>query len=144
MVAERRADLGTVRDWMTRDPVTASPEASVSQVAALMRANRIRHVLIVDEGRVAGIVSERDVRGLVLEGEPTLSPQSPVRAVMNELPVTVTPDTPLPEAAREMLDRKIGALPVLEDDRPAGILTVADALEAFLRWVECGVRTPAP
>ena len=82
--------------------------------------------------------------GLVLEGEPTLSPASPVRVVMNELPVTVTPDTPLPEAAREMLDRKIGALPVLEDDRPAGILTVADALEALLRWVECGARTPAP
>jgi CBS domain-containing protein len=144
MVEKRRAELGTVRDWMTRQPVTAPPDATVAQVAGLMRANRIRHVLVVDDERVVGVVSERDVRGLVLEGEPTMSPKSPVREVMNDLPVTVTPETPLTEASRAMLDRKIGALPVLEDDRPIGILTVADALEALLQWVEYGTTTMPP
>lgn len=124
--------------------MTAPPDATVAQVAGLMRANRIRHVLVVDDERVVGVVSERDVRGLVLEGEPTMSPTSPVREVMNDLPVTVTPETPLTEASRAMLDRKIGALPVLEDDRPIGILTVADALEALLQWVEYGTTTMPP
>lgn len=134
----RGAGIGTVRDWMTRDPVTVSPEAPVVQVAALMRAQGIRHVLVMDGERLAGIVSDRDVRGLVVSGEPTLSTVSAVAHVMSESPVSVTPETSLTEAARAMLDHKIGALPVLEDARPVGILTKADALEALLAWVEWG------
>src|SRR5581483_6130882 len=121
---------------MTRDPVAVSPETSVRRVAVLMRSQQIRHVLVVDGDRLVGIVSERDVRGRPGEGEAGLSPDWPVSRVMSEPPVTVTPGTPLTEAARAMLDRKIGALPVLEDDRAVGILTRADALEALVTWAE--------
>lgn len=131
-------EVGTVRDWMTRHPVTVEPDTPVATVARLMRTNRIRHVLVVEAGALVGIVSDRDVRGELVEGVPTVSPASPVRQVMSEMPVTVAPDAPLVAAARQMLDRKIGALPVLEGDRPVGILTTADALEALLRWVEHG------
>lgn len=144
MAEARRSAVGTVRDWMTRNPVSVSPHTPVGQVAGLMRANRIRHVLVVEGERLVGIVSERDVRGLLVEGQPALSPSSPVRQVMIDPPVTVTPEMLLTEASWEMLNRKIGAVPVLEGDHPVGILSTADALEALLRWVDYGSPGPRP
>ena len=136
MDAVRSGKAGTVRDWMSREPVTVTPEASVEHVIRLMRARAIRHLLVMDGERLAGIVSNRDVRRLLLGGEHSIPPSAPVRQVMTESPVTVSPETPLTVAARELLDRKIGALPVVEGDRPIGILTKSDALEALLAWAE--------
>jgi CBS domain-containing protein len=131
-----RADPGRVRDWMTRAPLAVGPEAPLHQVARLMRQARIRHVVVVEGDRLVGIVSDRDVRGLRLEDEPQLGPDTPVRRVMTEEPFVVGPDTPLTEAARALLEQKIGALPVVEEGRPVGILTRADALEALLAALE--------
>lgn len=136
MPATRSGRLGTVRDWMSRNPVTVSPELSVEQVIRLMLARGIRHALVMDGDRLAGIVSNRDLRRPLIGGEPPLVPGSPVGRVMTECPVTVSPEALLTEAAREMLDRKIGALAVVETDRPIGILTKSDALEALLTWAE--------
>lgn len=109
-------------------------------MAGLMRDQGIRHVLVMEGEQLVGIVSDRDVRGLFGEGEPTLSLSSPVAAVMSESPVAVDPKTPLTEAVRTMLGHKIGALPVLDGARPVGILTRADALEALLAIVESATR----
>lgn len=136
MDAVRSGKAGTVRDWMSREPVTVTPEASIEHVIRLMRARTIRHLLVMDGERLAGIVSNRDVRRLLLGGEHSIPPSAPVTRVMTESPVTVSPETPLTVAARELLDRKIGALPVVEGDRPIGILTKSDALEALLAWAE--------
>jgi CBS domain-containing protein len=144
MVEPRRSAVGTVRDWMTRHPVSVSPHTPISHVAGLMRANRIRHVLVVEGERLVGIVSEGDVRGLLVEGQPTVSATSPVRHVMSEPPLTVTPGMLLIDASWEMLNRKLGALPVLDDERPVGILSITDALEALLRWVDYGGTGPRP
>lgn len=128
--------VGTVRDWMSRNPVAVSLEAPLTHVIRLMQARGIRHVLVMDGDRLAGIVSSRDVRRLLVGEAPPLPPHSPVAQVMTESPVAVSPETPLIEAAREMLDRKIGALPVVEGDRLIGILTRSDAFEALLTWAE--------
>jgi CBS domain-containing protein len=101
-----------------------------------MRAEGVRHVVVTEGGQLVGIVSDRDLRGFLLDGEPTLSPQAPVRTVMSASPVAVSPDMPLAEAVRTMLASKIGALPVVADGRPVGILTRADALEALLAVIE--------
>lgn len=135
------ARAGTVRDWMSRNPVTVSPDLPVKQVIRLMRARGIRHVLVMDGDRLAGIVSDRDVRRLLLDGEPQVFPGSPIGHLMTVCPVTVSPEALLTEAARGMLEMKIGALPVVEDDRPVGILTKSDALEALLEWAK-GDRGP--
>jgi CBS domain-containing protein len=132
----REEGLGLVRDWMSRNPVTVEVERTVGQVVHLMRARGIRHVLVMDGERLAGIVSNRDVRSLPIEDEPRVLSGSLVTQVMSEHPVTVSPEARLTDAAREMLDRKIGALPVVEGDRPIGILTKSDALEALLTWAE--------
>lgn len=108
----------------------------MEQVIRLMRARGIRHVLVMDGERLAGIVSNRDVLRLLLGGERLLSPGAPIAQIMTENPVRVSPEAPLTEAAREMLDRRIGALPVVEGDRPIGILTKSDAFEALLAWAE--------
>ena len=134
--AQRNDGGGTVRDWMSRNPVTVSPEVPVKQVIRLMRAQGIRHVLVMEGARLAGIVSDRDVRRLLLDEESRVCPGSPVGHLMSVGPVTVAPEAPLTEAARGMLDMKIGALPVVEDDRPIGILTKSDVLEALLAWAE--------
>lgn len=128
--------IGTVGDWMTRKPVIVAPETPVGEVARLMRAEGIRHVLVVDGDALVGIASNRDVRGRLLDQAATITPRSPIAKVMTDSPVTVSAQTLLTEAARAMLDRKIGALPVTDELRLVGILTKADALEALLSWTE--------
>ncbi len=140
MTRSRTERLGQVRDWMSRKLVTVPVEHSIGQVARLMQAQGIRHVLIMDGDRLAGIVSNRDVRGLLTEAESHVLPGFAITRVMTENPVTVSPEAALTDAARAMLERKIGALPVVEGDRPIGILTKSDALEALLAWAE---RHPA-
>jgi CBS domain-containing protein len=106
----------------------------------MMRNEGIRHVLVMDGDQLVGVVSDRDVRGLHLGDEPMVSPESPVVRVMSEPPIAVDPETPLTEAVRTMLEHKIGAVVVLDDGRPVGILTRSDALEALLAAVERGPR----
>jgi CBS domain-containing protein len=108
----------------------------VAQVAGLMRTEAIRHVLVMDGEILVGVVSDRDVRGLRLTREPTVSPDSPVAAVMSEPPIAVDPETPLTEAVRTLLEHRIGSVIVLDGGRPVGILTRSDALEALLAVVE--------
>ncbi len=128
--------LGTVAEWMTREPVTVPEEMPLDQVLRLMRAREIRHVLVMQGDRLTGIFSNRDVRRMLGAGEPPAASGVAVAALMTENPVTVSPRAPLLEAAREILDRKIGALPVTDEGRPIGILTSQDALEALIVWAE--------
>jgi CBS domain-containing protein len=133
MSPEIRAErFGQVRDWMSRSPVAVPPDRPVASVIRLMRSEGIRHVLVVEGDRLVGIVSNRDVRALLTDDEPPVLPTSPISRVMTENPVTTSPDAALADAARAMLERKIGALPVLDGVRVVGILTKSDALEALL------------
>jgi CBS domain-containing protein len=128
--------IGTVGDWMTRNPASVSPDTPVGEVARLMRVQGIRHVLVVEGDILVGIASNRDVRGYALDQASDISPRTHIARIMTESPVTVSAQTLLTGAARAMLDRKIGALPVTDDLRLVGILTKADALEALLAWAE--------
>jgi CBS domain-containing protein len=135
--------IGTVGDWMTPNPATVSPETPVGEAARLMRAEGIRHVLVLDGGTLVGIASNRDIRGHTPDQPGDVSARTPIARLMTESPITVSAQTSLTEAARAMLDRKIGALPVTDDLRLVGILTRSDALEALLAWAEREPGTPA-
>jgi CBS domain-containing protein len=130
------ARAGTVRDWMTHQPVTVPDDCPVRTALATMRSSEIRHLLILEDARLIGILSTRDLGRLLLDDprDPRLA--GPVRAIMTEAPVAVTPETPVAVAARALLDARIGALPVRDGGRVVGIFTTADALEALLRLVE--------
>jgi len=131
---------------MSRDLLTIEQNEKLAKADDLMRAHRVRHVLAVDEdGALTGVVSQRDIfNGGLLKalGYGTHAKQVAldslrVKDAMTAEPVTVSPDTMLGDAARIMLDRKLGCLPVLDGDRLVGIVTEGD-------FVRLAAQPPPP
>lgn len=130
-----------VRDLMVPLPVTVTPQTAVADAHTLMQQRHIRHLPVLDNGRLVGIITDRDIR-LVLPSPATslsrwelnyLLVKLTVAEVMTRFVVAVLPTCPVPEAVDLMLRHKIGALPVLEQRQLVGILTRTDILRAFYR-----------
>lgn len=126
---------GVVGDWMTRQPAAVGEDSPIVEALARMKSDGTRHLLVMDGGRLSGIVSSRDLGRLASEVERSLL-SGPVSGIMTEVPVTVAPDTPVTTAARVLLEMRIGALPVRVGADIIGIFTTADALEALLALVD--------
>jgi acetoin utilization protein AcuB len=120
-----------IREIMTRRVVTVSPDTRLAESRRLLDEHRIRHLPVVVDGRLAGIVSDRDLRSAGANGRPTA-----VGEIMTPDPITVGPDTRVEEAARLMLDRRLGGLPVVDDGELIGIVTSDDLLRALLGVIE--------
>ncbi len=129
-----------VRDLMTKEVTTLRRNDKLSIADDVMRLGRIRHLPVLDDDeQVVGIVSQRDLfRGALARAlgygahaQQKLLGQLLVKEVMTNDPTAIAPDAPLAEAARVMLEGKIGALVVIEDGRLAGILTEADFVRCF-------------
>jgi len=129
-----------VRDLMTKEVTTLRRNDKLSIADDVMRLGRIRHLPVLDDDeQVVGIVSQRDLfRGALARAlgygahaQQKLLGQLLVKEVMTNDPTTIAPDAPLAEAARVMLEGKIGALVVIEDGRLVGILTEADFVRRF-------------
>lgn len=127
---------GTVGDWMSKPPVAVAEDTSVRAAVALMDRADVRHLLVMDGPVLTGILSIRDLRRIVgrESGEPALS--APVRSIMSEGPLGVGRGVSMTVAARLLLERRIGALPVWDGEQVVGIFTAADALEALLAIAE--------
>jgi acetoin utilization protein AcuB len=142
-----------VRRWMRAPVMTIAADATVREAAALMRARAIRHLPVLDDrGRLVGIVTDRDLRQVVFDAavrerlplEADALGALPVREVMTWSVVTVTPATDLRAAAILMRERRLGALPVVEDGRLVGMLTERDLIAALLSLLRERVGHPAP
>jgi acetoin utilization protein AcuB len=118
----------TVGEVMTRELVTADPDTPCEKARRLMHQRRIRHLPVVQAGRLVGMLSDRDVR--------SVDAAALAREHMTAPPATVTSRTPVERAARRMLDARIGALGVVDGERLVGIVTYADLLHGFARVVE--------
>ena len=126
----------TVADVMVREVATLNRNDEVSLAGDVMRLGRIRHMPVLDEdtGELVGVVSQRDMFAGALArafgyGEAAqrrVLKTIPVKEVMSAEPITASPGLPLQDAARLMLERKIGCLPVVEDGKLVGILTESD------------------
>jgi acetoin utilization protein AcuB len=124
---------------MTAIRITVPPEMPAALAADLLRVNNIRHLPVVARDRLVGIVSDRDIR--LNMPSPATSLSAPevsylllkltVEQVMTAPALTIEPDRPLLEAVTIMLDRKIGALPVMESGRLVGMITEFDLLQAL-------------
>lgn len=147
---------------MTRSVVAIGPDMPIGDVYALMEQRNIRHFPILEaasgghppltlEGSVAddgpaivGIVSDRDIRAVGSE-IPSLkravSIRDPVKSIMSSPVLTAHPLDPVEESARVLRERKIGAMPVTEDERLVGIVTATDFLEALTKMT--GVFDPS-
>ncbi len=131
-----------VRDWMTPNPITISPRTTLPEAHQIMKEKRIRRLPVVDEnGHLVGIVTLGDVREASPSDATSLSifelnyllARLTVDKIMTRKVITVTPDTPIYEAARLMLEHKIGGLPVVEDGRVVGIITESDIFKMVVR-----------
>lgn len=124
-----------VGDVMTRKVVTVEPDTTLETAEELMRRGGFRHLPVVMEGRMVGVVTERDVLPPPGLAASTVSAHRgrAVRSVMSKGIISVTPDDPLEEAARLLLDNKINCLPVLADGRLAGIVTGSDIFRSFMQ-----------
>ncbi|MCH8055374.1 MAG: CBS domain-containing protein [Deltaproteobacteria bacterium] len=117
----------TVGKHMIGKPVTVTPQDSLATAQAQMQAGGFRQLPVVTDGKLVGIVTDRDVRRYVRKMRIT-----EVKTAMTKDPETVTPVTTIEEAAQLLLEHKIGGLPVLEADSLVGIITTTDILRAFL------------
>ena len=141
-----------VREWMSRQPVTITMDVSITEALRVMRQRQVRRLPVLDEsGNMVGIVSESDllyaspspVTSLSIYEMHDLLTRLKVSELMAKDVITVTPDTPLEEAARIMADSKIGGLPVVEDGRLVGIITETVIFKVFLEMLgarERGIR----
>jgi acetoin utilization protein AcuB len=124
-----------VRDCMTSKPVSVRPESDPLAAIALLKSARIRRMPVVDaEGQVVGLVTRHDLE-LFLSKAPSpgvLKRQHRVEQAMTTPVVTVSPDYPLEEAARLMVEHKVGSLPVTENGRLVGIITETDIFKQFV------------
>ncbi|MGW0843475.1 CBS domain-containing protein [Streptomyces sp. NPDC002787] len=114
-----------VRDIMTSAPLTVEPQASVRSVAQLMRDQDLGAVLVTDGDRLRGLVSDRDlvVRAVAEGADPE---QTTVVHACSEDLVTVGPDEDLDHAARLMREHAVRRLPVVDEGRPVGIVSLGD------------------
>jgi acetoin utilization protein AcuB len=129
---------------MTRNLVTLSPEASVAEALTLCRERRIRHIPILEEGRLVGIVSDRDLR----DASPALGDAERASAlqetrigdVMTREVITADPQDSIENAAQEMYEHKIQSLPVIVEEPVVeeellGIITSSDVMRALIMLV---------
>lgn len=130
-----------VRDRMTPNPITITPDISVTEALRLMGDKKIRRLPVVERnGKLVGIVSDRDLfqaspspaTSLAIWEIHDLLAKLTVDKTMATDVITVTEDTPLEEAARVMVDRRIGGLPVMKGDELVGIITESDLFQALL------------
>jgi acetoin utilization protein AcuB len=128
-----------VRDSMSREIVTLAPDETVGTALALCRERRIRHLPVLSERRLVGIVSDRDLRSATPAlGEPERAAalqQVLVEDVMADDVISALPDDPIEQAANTMRERRIGCLPVVEDGELVGIITASDVMKALVYLV---------
>ena len=130
-----------VRDYMVANPATLSPDQRLLDAQLIMRTKNIRHVPVVKDGRLKGLLTDRDLRLY----SPSLLNTSPAKRnevfertlvgiVMTKEVLTVAPETLLVDAVALLYEKRYGCLPVvLEKDRLMGVLTVTDMLGLTLK-----------
>jgi acetoin utilization protein AcuB len=115
-----------VAELMTQNPQTVGPSDSLEVAHEKMQAGWFRQVPVVHEGKLVGILTDRDMRQHV--GQLT---HTRVDAVMSGHPFSVQASTPIEEAAHLLVTNKVGSLPVLENGKLVGIITATDMLQAL-------------
>jgi acetoin utilization protein AcuB len=129
-----------VSDWMTKKVIILYPEDYLSDAIAMMKQHAIKHLPVLKNDRIKGIISDRDIK----EHSPSkatsldfyeihyLLAKTKIKTVMKTKVVTISPDAPVEEAAMTMLDHNIGCLPVLDEGKLVGIISDKDIFRALV------------
>jgi acetoin utilization protein AcuB len=120
----------TVERYMTRSVHSVGRKQSLRTAHDMMRKHQIRHLPVLEGGKLVGLVSLRDLT--LVEGLPDVDPERVmVEEAMTQVPYTVSRDTELTEAADEMARRKLGSAVVVQREKVIGVFTTVDALRAL-------------
>ncbi len=139
-----------VKDRMTPNPVTITPDTSFPDAFRIIREKRIRHLPVVDKkGKLVGIVTRTDLLHASPSAATTLSvfeinyllANLHIQEVMSSPPITVSEDAPIEEAAQVMVKKKIGCLPVMHNGVLVGMITETDIFETFVEILGGGEAT---
>ncbi|MFZ5587311.1 MAG: CBS and ACT domain-containing protein [Thermodesulfobacteriota bacterium] len=129
-----------VKDWMTTDPITVTPDTSVMKASQIMKENNVRRLPVInDKGEVVGIVTDRDLKEASPSKATTLDvhelyyllSELKVKDIMSRKVITITPEETVEKAAVIMLEHKVTGLPVVEDGKLTGILSQGDVFRVL-------------
>lgn len=134
----------SVRDWMTPNPITIDPKTTIPEAHKLMKQSRIRRLPVVENGKVVGILTLGDIREASPSDATSLSifelnyllARLTVDRVMTRDPLCIDANATIREAARLLLENKIGSLPVLDGDKLVGIITESDIFRVLVQEFE--------
>ncbi len=129
-----------VRDRMTTGVITVGLADPIRKAWELVEENQLRRFPVVEGDKLVGIITDRDIRNATASSvvltekkyHDFLLDTVKVESVMTPDPATVTPDTPLDEAARMILELKVGGLPVIEQGKLVGIITETDLIKTLV------------
>jgi len=132
------------REWMTSDPKTVNDDDLLRTAVTLVVENRIRHLPVVRGDSLVGIISDRDLKrampsvvaGATPEEYQAFMEETSIEQMMTANPITCTPDEDLVDLVRQFCQHKVGAIPVVENERVVGIVTQTDMMQAFLAMLE--------
>jgi acetoin utilization protein AcuB len=122
-----------LRDWMTEDVEVVAPQDDVGSVMARLRDRRVGQFPVVSEGKLIGIITDRDLHS-------ERDPHATVATLMTPAPLTATPTMPVEHAAALLRDRKLAALPVMDGEEIIGIVSKSDLLAAIMN--SCDAHGP--
>ena len=132
-----------VKDLMSKKLFTVGPEDMLDKVFFLFNFEAIRHLPVVEKGKVIGILSDRDLKKIMGPRKKIVSEKDDgtqfivharrVRTIMNRGLTTIGPDEQAADAAAIMAKKKIGCLPVVKKDKLVGIITSTDILRAYVK-----------
>lgn len=132
-----------VRDWMTKDPHVVPPSTPVMEAMNMLRGEGYRRLPVVKDGKLLGIVTDRDLKEATPSKATSLSvyelnyllSKLTLKDVMRTPVITIGPDEPIEQAALTMEMHRVSGLPVIEKGAVVGILTITDLLRAFVDFL---------
>ncbi len=132
----------SVQQRMTRNPITIEAERPFLEARLILKDNHIRHLPVMDDGKLIGVVSDRDLKEASPSGATTLDVyemnylllKKKVRSLIRRQPITIKPTSSVGEAALLMHDQRIGCLPVVDETGAlVGIITKTDLLAVLVQ-----------
>jgi len=124
-----------VKQAMTKQVLVTSPNTTIRDVAKVMANHRVGCLVVMEENKIVGIITELDIIWKVVAGD--LDPKTTmVQEIMSKKVVTVQADQTLEEASHLMIENEIKKLPVLEKDKLVGIITATDLISVQPKMIE--------
>lgn len=137
-----------VKDFMTKDPIVVPPQASIPYTAELMQKHGLKRLPVIDNGKLVGVITEKDIARCLPSPATTLSKHEMISLTskmivsnaMTKKVITTTLDTTVEEAVMLMRSADIGCLPIIEQDKVVGIITESNVFEALTNLL--GLKSP--